>query len=333
MAVVARLTARVLADEGLPFSTLSLLDDEPEALGQRAGAAARGRRPEFIARRLLASHSPTIYDSLGVARAQSLLSWSRTPYALWLLGIEAWRPFTAAQKALVDRARSLWAISNFTRVRCQQTNNAAANAAVCWLGSESDDPIPRGDGEHEPAVTILARIDASEGYKGHSELIEAWPRVLSAIPKARLQIAGGGSGLESLRNKVRASTAAGAIDVLGFVAEGDLPALWRRTSVFAMPSRGEGFGLTYIEAMRAGLPVIASIHDAAPEVNAHGVTGYNVDLDRKDELADRIIELLSSPDLAARMGAAGLARWRAHFCFSAFRARFAPLLRSFVAGS
>jgi phosphatidylinositol alpha-1,6-mannosyltransferase len=72
-----------------------------------------------------------------------------------------------------------------------------------------------------------------------------------------------------------------------------------------MPSRGEGFGLIYIEAMRRGLPVIASVHDAAPEVNLDNVTGYNVDLDRPDELPDRITRLLGDPDHAAALGRAG----------------------------
>ena len=97
-----------------------------------------------------------------------------------------------------------------------------------------------------------------------------------------------------------------------------------------MPSRGEGFGLVYIEAMRYGVPVIASIHDAGQEVNVDGQTGYNVSLDRPRELGDRLVELLSSPSLMRQLGAAGRVRWHEFFRFSAFKRQFLPIVDAFL---
>jgi phosphatidylinositol alpha-1,6-mannosyltransferase len=167
-------------------------------------------------------------------------------------------------------------------------------------------------------------------YKGHREMIATWPKVLQVVPDARLAIAGRGPSLDLFRRQAAASGAAGSIDFLGFVSEEELERLYARATVLAMPSRGEGFGLVYIEAMRHGVPVLASVHDAAPEINLDGVTGYNVDLDRKDDLADRLIRLLRDRDLGARLGAAGRERWKEHFRFASFRARFAPLLERFL---
>jgi phosphatidylinositol alpha-1,6-mannosyltransferase len=99
-----------------------------------------------------------------------------------------------------------------------------------------------------------------------------------------------------------------------------------------MPSRGEGFGLVYIEAMRWGVPVVTSIHDGGQEVNVHNKTGCNMNLDRQVELAERIVELLQNSDRAAEFGSAGRDQWRTHFRFSAFRERFAPLVDRVVAG-
>ncbi len=106
--------------------------------------------------------------------------------------------------------------------------------------------------------------------------------------------------------------------------------MWGETTVFAMPSRGEGFGLVYIEAMRHGRPVLASIHDAASEVNLDGVTGYNVDLDKPSELPERLIALLKDADRAAELGVNGKRRWREHFAYSAFKQRFLPILTAFL---
>ena len=110
------------------------------------------------------------------------------------------------------------------------------------------------------------------------------------------------------------------------MSESALDGLWDQASVFVMPSRGEGFGLVYVDAMRRGIPVIASTHDAGAEVNVDGVTGFNVSLDEKGMLADRLIRLLSSPQLCDEMGAAGQRRWREHFRFHAFRDRFMTIV-------
>jgi phosphatidylinositol alpha-1,6-mannosyltransferase len=167
-------------------------------------------------------------------------------------------------------------------------------------------------------------------YKGHKELIACWPRVVAAVPDAVLTIAGGGQGLEAYRRLAANSPAAEHIEFTGLVPEAKMEELWAQATVFAMPSRGEGFGLVYIEAMRHGLPVIASVHDAGQEVNLDGETGYNVNLDKPEELPERIIYLLRNPHVAEGLGRNGRKRWADHFRYSAFRARFRPLLREFL---
>ena len=99
-----------------------------------------------------------------------------------------------------------------------------------------------------------------------------------AVPGARLVVAG--TGPDSDRIRARAVALGSSIEFRGFVPENAIQQVWDEADVFAMPSRGEGFGLVYVEAMRQGLPVVASVHDAAPEVNRDGITGFNVDLDR-----------------------------------------------------
>jgi phosphatidylinositol alpha-1,6-mannosyltransferase len=97
-----------------------------------------------------------------------------------------------------------------------------------------------------------------------------------------------------------------------------------------MPSRGEGFGIAYIEAMRRGLPVVASTHDAGREINLDQQTGFNVSLDQPGELASRLTTLLREPELIRRFGSAAHARWRNEFRYSAFSRRFRPLLEGFM---
>jgi phosphatidylinositol alpha-1,6-mannosyltransferase len=215
--------------------------------------------------------------------------------------------------------------TKFTRERAAQYNKVFESARVCWLGTMEDELPPQAASlDGPPIVLIIGRLDAVEkAYKGHKELIEIWPSVVDAVPGARLVAIGTGPSLEWHRALAAASPAAKFIDIIGFESDSDLTGRWKRAVVFALPSRGEGFGIAYIEAMRWGIPVIASTHDSGHEVNSHNETGFNVDLDRRDDLKDRIIALLRDRDLARRMGAAGQRRWHEHFRYSAFRERFA----------
>lgn len=273
-----------------------------------------------------------IYNHAGIARAHWRTPLGARPFAVWLLGTDAWSERMRDDYGTVARAANqLIAISSFTRDRAAETVPNAGTASVCWLGTEEDDIVPREpDIKAPPTALILSRIDKSEMQKGHLELIEAWPTVRSAIPDARLLIAGGGNGLDTLRALAAASSAAKGIEFTGFLSQERVGALWSQSHVFAMPSRQEGFGIVYVEAMRHGLPVIASVHDAGQEVNANEVTGFNVDLNRSGELADRVIALLRESDLARRMGTAGMSRWREHFSWSAFKNRLAPMIANFV---
>ena len=148
------------------------------------------------------------------------------------------------------------------------------------------------------------------------------------MPRARLLVVGDGPGTAGLQARAAALGIADAVEFRGRVPESQIEDVWAETDLLAMPSRGEGFGLVYIEAMRHGIPVIASTHDAGQEVNVHGETGYNVDLDRPGELVESVVTLLRSPDMMRSMGKAGAARWQTLFRYGVFKKRLLEALAS-----
>jgi len=95
-----------------------------------------------------------------------------------------------------------------------------------------------------------------------------------------------------------------------------------------MPSRDEGFGLVYLEAMSYDLPCIGSTHDAASETIEDGSSGFLVPQDDLRLLADRIVHLLANDDLRRQMGRRGGRRVRDTFSYPAFRDRLTSLLAS-----
>ena len=86
-----------------------------------------------------------------------------------------------------------------------------------------------------------------------------------------------------------------------------------RADVFVHSSRWEGFGIVLLEAMLAGLPIVATRVSAVPEVVADGETGLLVDAGDADAFARRARPAADDPELARRLGDAGLARARAEF--------------------
>jgi glycosyltransferase involved in cell wall biosynthesis len=118
----------------------------------------------------------------------------------------------------------------------------------------------------------------------------------------------------------------------GYLPDAALRAVLRHAAVFAMPSRGEGFGLVYLEAMRAGIPCLGSRDDAAADVIVDGETGLLVPRQDTDAIAGAIARLLTDEPMRLRLGEAGRRRYENVFTYPRFRARLAGLLaRAFPA--
>ena len=334
LARLSRLTARTLASMTVDVAVLSLLDEVDSDLPVSYRASSRGRKLDFLVRCHAAALTRThfLFDTVNVARAHPKSPFPRRPYGLWMAGVEIWEGLNPARRATLDGADLVIAISKFTLDHFEEMHGTRPPASVCWLGTEDDDASPVSmNFSGVPTALIVGRLDLEEcNSKGQEELIRVWPAVVAVVPKARLLIVGGGSALSHVRALAAGSTVSANIEVVGFVPEREMAAVWGQAHVFAMPSRNEGFGLVYVEAMRHGLPVVASTHDAGQEVNVHGETGFNVCLDNDDELAGCLVQLLSDLELCKQMGERGRERWRTYFRFSAFRDRLAPILKGFL---
>jgi phosphatidylinositol alpha-1,6-mannosyltransferase len=254
----------------------------------------------------------------------------RAPYAVFLHGVEAWETLSAADLRLVNDARLRLANSAFTARRARLANPDLGPVDICPLALPPGGAA--GAGHHAaagtPRVLVVGRMDATERYKGHEWLIDSWPRVVAAVPGAELIVVGDGDDRPRLESRARASSASDRIRFTGFVTEPELARQYAGAAVFAMPSRGEGFGLVYLEAMAHGVPCIGSRDDAASEVIVDGETGLLVESARPDSLVDALRTLLSDADLRGRLGEAGRARVHRHFTFETFRGRLIGVLDS-----
>ena len=198
------------------------------------------------------------------------------------------------------------------------------------LGEKKDVPFsPNGEKKDVPFspggyALIIGRMPGSESYKGHEELIGVWPAVMERRPDFPLLIIGDGGDRPRLEEL--AGRSAAAVRFLGQVDDATRDGLLAHCRCFCMPSRGEGLGLVYLEAMRAGRPVLAGATDAGAEVVVDGVTGRAVDPKNPTELLQGILDV--SGDRAAAMGKAGQTRFEEQFCYERFLERFSAHLEA-----
>jgi glycosyltransferase involved in cell wall biosynthesis len=123
--------------------------------------------------------------------------------------------------------------------------------------------------------------------------------------QAVLRVVGTGPDLARLERRARELGLGRRVEFLGHVAFDRLAGEYRRADIFCLPSRQEGFGIVFLEAMAAGLPIVAARAAAVPELVSDGESGILVAPDSPGDLAAALDRLLSDPEERRRMGETG----------------------------
>ena len=191
-------------------------------------------------------------------------------------------------------------------------------------------PRPAAFPEGARIILTVGRWDPAERYKGADTLISALPCVLETVPDAFLALVGEGEDRTRLEQLARESSVTDHTCFLYGLTQEELFACYAHCDVFALPSRGEGFGLVFLEAMAHGKPVIGGAHGGTPDVIEDGVTGLLVPHGDAALLARALLSLLANPARAAEMGRLGRERVRTDFTFEQFQSRLTQVLEDVV---
>jgi glycosyltransferase involved in cell wall biosynthesis len=165
--------------------------------------------------------------------------------------------------------------------------------------------------------------------KGFDVAIRAFAPVSAQIPGARLEIAGEGEERPFLSRLIRELGLVGSVTLLG--QRDDVSELMQRADVLVHPARWEGFGLVLLEAMSAGLPIVASRVGAIPEVVDDEITGVLVPPDDPKALAAALLRVLREPQLRQDFVEAGFSRLKSRFSVERMAARTAAVYDSVFA--
>ncbi len=169
--------------------------------------------------------------------------------------------------------------------------------------SADHEPIP----ELNDGMLNILFVGRPEKRKGLRYLLRAFAKVKATHPNTRLVIVGGYDARQkrAYQRWVRDSSLRD-VEFIGFAPDEELPRYHRSSHVFCAPNTGnESQGIILLEAMAAGLPVVASNLGGFAEVITHGVDGLLVRPKDSEALAEALIELVSRPELRAELGSKG----------------------------
>ena len=235
---------------------------------------------------------------------------------------------TIARRALFgpvfERAETIVAVSSFTAGLLRTAGITRAAVVSGGVDPRAYSPAPAAS----PTILSVGRLVPRKGF---DRVLVAIQRLRLEFPDVRYEIVGDGpqrAELEALAQRLGITS---CVTHAGSVDDGELARAYARAWCFAMPVRREGddvegFGLVYLEAAMAGLPVVAGRHSGASDAVADGTTGFLVDGQSADQIAAALARLLRDRRRAIAMGEAGRARALAQFSWDRSARRLATVM-------
>ena len=225
------------------------------------------------------------------------------PYWVTVYGMEAWDIERPALKKALHSADRILSISGYTRDRLLKEQNLdpkKISLLPCTFDASQFQIAPKptylleqyGIKSEQPIILTVSRLAAVERYKGYDKILEALPQIRQAIPDVHYIIAGKGDDRTRLEQLIAQMGLQDCVTLAGFVPDEQLCDYYNLCDIFAMPSKREGFGIVYLEALACGKPTLGGDRDGAIDALCHGELGALVNPDDVGAIAQTVIQIL-----------------------------------------
>jgi glycosyltransferase involved in cell wall biosynthesis len=231
--------------------------------------------------------------------------WTKAPIFMIIHGIEAWKPRSRLVDYCLKSLDGIISVSQHTMDLFQNWANVSGiqhfilpnSIAIEQYGyaPKNSELLSRYGLKDKTVLMTLGRLDSCERYKGFDEMIDLMPQLRTIIPNLTYLIVGEGHDQSRLEAKVRSLNIQKQVVFTGFVAESEKAEHYRLADTYVMPSKGEGFGIVFLEAMACGIPVVASKLDGSREAVRDGLLGILVNPNEPEEIKAGILEALQRP--------------------------------------
>jgi teichuronic acid biosynthesis glycosyltransferase TuaC len=196
-------------------------------------------------------------------------------------------------------AKSVICVSEKVRDQVLEGMAAPVNTTVIYNGV---DPLAFAPGRADTVAGMILSVGNLIPTKGHELLLRALAAVSEQFPAFSCEIIGDGAELSRLRALVRELKINERVCFLGRQSRSRVADAMRRCTVFALPSKYEGLGCVYLEAMSSEKPVIACRGQGIEEIIHHRSNGWLIGPDNLQELTDALIALLNDTQLRHQLG-------------------------------
>lgn len=218
-------------------------------------------------------------------------------------GIECWDIDKPIIKKALQSADRIFSISDYTRDRLFQEQGldpSKVSLLPCTFDPNRFQISPRPIyllekyvlRSDQRIILTVTRLAEAEQYKGYDKIIEALPQIRQAIPNIHYIIIGKGSDRPRIEQLITKLNLQDCVTLAGFISDEQLCDYYNLCDVFAMPSKREGFGIVYLEALACGKPVLGGNQDGAVDALCQGKLGALVNPDCVDEIAEVLIKIL-----------------------------------------
>ncbi len=296
---------------------LSLYDDQPDEkyIHNSHFSGFRGNKTAFLFNAIKAglNSESLILSHINLLLLAWILNKIQPKKRIILLahGIEIWAKLPKWKTKFLQKNTEVWAVSNYTADQIKKIHHLVP-AKIKTLNNSLDPffAIPANFAKPErlsqryqlsgstKVLFTLTRLSSQEQYKGYDQVILA----LKSLPEEVIYIlAGKADEKEEARvlSLIAAQNLAHRVILTGFLAEDEIQPHFLLADLFVMPSKGEGFGIAFIEAAACGLASVAGQADGSRDALLNGKLGDFVDPNNVEELSRTISKHLSLPKSAA----------------------------------
>lgn len=227
----------------------------------------------------------------------------KIPYWIIAYGIEAWDIENDPVRRALHHADLILSISSYTGDRLIKEQNLDPNKVVilpCQFEPNHFQIAPKPAyllekhklQPQQPVILTVARLADVQRYKGYDQILNALPKIRQIIPDVHYVIVGKGNDRSRIEDLIGKLDLQDCVTLAGFVPDEQLCDYYNLCDIFAMPSKREGFGIVYLEALACGKPVLGGNQDGAVDALVSGKLGALVDPDNITEIADTIVQVL-----------------------------------------
>jgi len=232
----------------------------------------------------------------------------KTRLILLAHGIEVWSPLSFFKRYMLGKCDQVLAVSNFTKDRMVSVHGFEEKKIIVLnncldpflqpppgVGKKPELLLRYGLSTDDIVLITLTRLSSKEKYKGYDYVLFAIKKLKEQYPRIKYLVVGNYDETEKRRVDTIISQLKLQHNIIftGFIPDKELAAHYSIADLYIMPSKKEGFGIVFIEAMYYGIPVIAGNKDGSVDALDNGKFGLLINPDNRREISSAIIKVIS----------------------------------------